>query len=254
MKHCRMFSGITRNRNLSYFMKQQRLSCFYRVSPPLVLQGWPAKRGRRTRRMKFCGDTVSSQLSPWRKASLRWTTLSSMPRLRCQLLRTAWKSRRRRSSSRRPSWLLLCATAGTKTAPWTVWRHLRTMTAPPSCPSSSRRSQGGTACPRSCWGWAPPLQRWLIALEICPWSCSESARCLASLMISRLGKPQRSTQSPWASQWQTYHPSCSGWQEEGAGWMGTCPPNSERWIQIASHKPSGFHPPLLTYLRSLFYI
>lgn len=158
-----------------------------------------------------------------------------MPHLRCPLLHTAWRSRRRLCSSLRPSWLHPCATAGRRTALWTAWRPLRTMTAPPSCPPSSRRSQGGTACPRSCYGWAPPLQRWRTALETCPWSCNESVLFLVSLMISRLVRPQRSTQSPWVSQWQTYLLSCSDWQE-GEGWTDTCRPNSERWIQIASHK------------------
>lgn len=162
-----------------------------------------------------------------------------MPRSRCPPLPTAWRSRRRRCSSPRPSWLRPCATAGRRpgTALWTAWRLWRTMTAPPSCPPSSRRSQGGTACPRSCWGWAPPPRRWLTASENCPWSCSGSAPSLASPMTSRRERPPRSARSPWVSRWQTYRPSCSDWRgEEGAGWTDTCRPNSERWIQIALHK------------------
>lgn len=201
-------------------------------------QEWPVKPGPPTPRTRFCGGTASSQLFPWRKASLRWTTLNSMPRSRSPPLRTAWKSRRRRCFCPRLSWLLPCATAGRRTAPWTVWRPWRTMTAQSSCPPSSRRSRDGTACPRSSWGWAPPPQRWLTVSETCPWSCSGSALFLVCLMTSRAVRAARWAQSPWASQWQTYLPNCSDWlgEEEEAGWTAIYPPNLEKWIPIALHK------------------
>lgn len=120
-------------------------------------------------------------------------------------------------------------------------RFLRTvlfvesMTAPPSCPPSSRRSRGGTASLKSCWGWAPPPRRWLTVSETCPWSCSGSAPCPACPTISRAGRPPKWAQSPSAGRWRTYPPNCSDWPGE-AGWTDTCRPNSERWIPIVLHK------------------